>query len=202
MISRISECRKWGEISPYEIDLLTQDGYRRSVIVKGTPIQYQDNPAILLLLNDITERKRAEDALQQANKNLLLLSGITRHDINNQLTIQMGYLTILEQKQADPKLDEYFGKVSTAAKRISAMIRFTREYESIGVNAPVWEGCSTLIDTAAKQVPLGQVMLKNDLPADAEVFVDPLIVKVCYNLMDNAVRGEDHNYPVLCAGSR
>ena len=31
-------------------------------------------------------------------------------------------------------------------------------------------------------------MLKNDLTAGAEVFADPLIVKVFYNLMDNAVR--------------
>jgi signal transduction histidine kinase len=41
---------------------------------------------------------------------------------------------------------------------------------------------------AAKQAPLGQVMVKNDLPAGTEVFADPLFVKVCYNLMDNAVR--------------
>jgi len=31
-------------------------------------------------------------------------------------------------------------------------------------------------------------MVKNDLPAGAEVFADPLIVKVFYNLIDNAVR--------------
>ncbi len=30
--------------------------------------------------------------------------------------------------------------------------------------------------------------MKNDFPAGAEVFADPLIVKVFYNLMDNAVR--------------
>ena len=40
----------------------------------------------------------------------------------------------------------------------------------------------------AKKAPSGKVMLKNDLTAGAEVFADPLIVKVFYNLMDNAVR--------------
>jgi signal transduction histidine kinase len=68
------------------------------------------------------------------------------------------------------------------------MIQFTKEYEQIGVNAPVWQECRTLVDTAAKQAPLGKVMVKNDLPTGAEVFADPLVVKVCYNLMDNAVR--------------
>jgi hypothetical protein len=46
----------------------------------------------------------------------------------------------------------------------------------------------SLIKTAAKQAPLGEVMVENNLPAGAEVFADPLIVKVFYNLIDNAVR--------------
>jgi len=36
--------------------------------------------------------------------------------------------------------------------------------------------------------PLGKVTVKNDLPAGTEVFAGPLVVKVFYNLMDNAVR--------------
>jgi len=100
----------------------------------------------------------------------------------------MGYLDILEDTPLDQSQDEYFQKVSTAAKRISGMIRFTKEYEDIGVRAPCWQDCRKLVDTASKQVPLGSVMVKNDLPAGAEVFADPLVVKVCYNLMDNAVR--------------
>ena len=31
-------------------------------------------------------------------------------------------------------------------------------------------------------------MVKNDIPAGTKVFADPLIIKVFYNLMDNAVR--------------
>jgi CheY-like chemotaxis protein len=135
-----------------------------------------------------TERKRAEDALRQAYKKLSLLSGITRHDINNQLTILMGYLSMLEEQQPDPTFHQYFETINTAANRIAAMIRFTKEYEEIGVHAPSWQDFRTLVDTAAKQAPLGKVMVKNDLPSGVEVFADPLILKVFYNLMDNAVR--------------
>ena len=181
--------RREGSNPPaYEADIVAQDGLRRSVIAKGTPIQYHDSPAILLLLIDITERKLAENALALANKKLTLLSSITRHDINNQLTVLMGYLSILKNKQPDPALNEYFVKVGTAAQRISSMIQFTGEYEKIGVSTPVWQDTRTLVDTAVKQAPLGQIIIKNDLPAGMEVFADPLIVKVFYNLMDNAVR--------------
>ena len=68
------------------------------------------------------------------------------------------------------------------------MIKFTEKYEQIGVNAPVWQDCRTLIDTAAKQAPIGKVTVENNLLPGTEVFADPLIVKVFYNLMDNAVR--------------
>ena len=73
-----------------------------------------------------------------------------------------GYLTILEKKQPDPTLNKYFSKVSIAAQRIASMIQFTKEYEKIGVNAPVWQDCRTLIDTAANEAPLGKVVVCED----------------------------------------
>ena len=172
----------------YEADIIARDGIRRTIIANGTPIQYHDSPAILLLLIDISERKRAEDALAVANKKLTLLSSITRHDINNQLTVLIGYLTILKKKHPDPVLNEYLVKVGTAAQRISSMIQFTSEYEQIGVKAPAWQNCRTVADTAAKDAQPGQIMIRNDLLHSAEVFADPLVIKVFYNLIDNAVR--------------
>ncbi|MEI6839988.1 MAG: hybrid sensor histidine kinase/response regulator [Methanomicrobiales archaeon] len=163
------------------------------------------------LYNENTVRQQAEVALHQANKKLTLLSGLTRHDISNQLTVQMGYLEILEDSQLDSSQKEYFQEISNAARRISAMIRFTKEYEEIGVHAPTWQDWHTLVDTATIQAPLGQVMVNNNLPAGTEVFADPLVVKVFYNLMDNAFRyggktttiwftalERDGNYVIVC----
>jgi signal transduction histidine kinase len=45
-----------------------------------------------------------------------------------------------------------------------------------------------LADTAAKDVTLGDIRLVNDIPGDMTVFADQLIVRVFFNLMDNAVR--------------
>lgn len=136
----------------------------------------------------VTERKRVEEAFKEANKKLNLLSSITRHDINNQLSVLVGYLRLLEKKIPDPAFHNYFESISKASMRISSMIQFTKTYESIGVNAPIWQDAPTHIETAAKDVALGQIQLVNDLPIGSEVFADPLIVKVFFNLMDNAVR--------------
>ncbi len=184
----ISNSRTGDEIPHIEMDLPSQDGGSRSVIVKGTPIQYQDNLAYLTLFVDITERKRAEEALDAANKKLTILSSITRHDINYQLSVLQGYLALLENEQPNPQFHDYFLKISTAAQRISAMIRFTKEYEQIGNKDPGWQDCYALIERAAREAPVERIEVTNTLPIHTEVFVDPLIFKVFYNLMDNAVR--------------
>ncbi len=134
------------------------------------------------------ELMKFSTSLATANKKLTLLSSISRHDINNQLTILRGYLELLEDTPLDPSQIEYFQKISTAAQRITSMIRFMKEYEEIGVHAPVWQDTCTLLAIVAKLAPLGTVVVKSVVPVGAEVFADPLIVKIFYHLMDNAVR--------------
>ena len=58
-----------------------------------------------------------EAAFRQANGKLNLLSGIIRHDINNQLTVLQGYLEVLEDGKLYPSQNEYFQKASNAARR-------------------------------------------------------------------------------------
>jgi signal transduction histidine kinase len=44
------------------------------------------------------------------------------------------------------------------------------------------------VETAVKDAPLGKVIATIDLPAGTAVYADPLIVKVFYNLAENAAR--------------
>ncbi|MCX6701269.1 MAG: PAS domain S-box protein, partial [Methanomicrobiales archaeon] len=193
-----------GNDSDYlEYQALRKDGSTFWVMGLSVPIMVDGITVGLRgFLLDITERKLLESemrsheqelmqlstSLAAANKKLNILSGITRHDINNQLTILMGYLGMLEEMKSDPALDVYFVTINTAAERIATMVQFTKEYEQIGVSAPAWQNCRTLVDTAATKARTGRVMVKNDLPAGAEMFADPLVVKVFYNIMGNAVR--------------
>jgi len=173
---------------PMNYQAITATGRRIWIESIGKRIQFQDLPAILISMKDISSRKRMEDAILRANKKLNLLSGITRHDINNQLQALSGYVELLHTNVPDPSLENYFSRIMEASIRITAMIRFTKEYEEIGVRASLWQDLRTLVETAEKNTALGQVTLKNDLPARTEVFADPLIVKVFSNLIDNALR--------------
>ena len=173
-----------------ECRLRTASGEWRWFSTKGEILRDPSGNMLYLtgVATDITERKKTEEALLQSNKKLNMVSGITRHDINNQLTMLRGYLAILENQQPEPSIKDYFQKAKNAAQNISAMIQLAKEYEEIGIHAPVWQDCRKLVDDAAKQVIPGKITVKNDLPGNAEVFADPLIVKVVYNLMDNAIR--------------
>jgi PAS domain S-box-containing protein len=137
---------------------------------------------------DNSEHKRAAETLRQANRNFNLLYGITRHDINNQLMALNGFIGLLHEKTPDPALDYYFNWIAQSMSRISAMIRFTKEYETIGITAPLWQDARNIVNTAAQQAPLGKVTVKNEIPVGSELFADPLIIRVFYNLMENAVR--------------
>jgi signal transduction histidine kinase len=126
--------------------------------------------------------------LDDANKKLTLLSEITRHDIISQLTALQLYLEILENKLPDTSYHEYFKKIGTATDRISSIVRFTREYEEIGVNTPVWVDVSAIVDAARKDDVVGDIQFINDLPANTEVFSDALIANVFNKMIANAVR--------------
>ena len=134
--------RKDGNVVPVEVhnSILTMDG-RKTVIG---------------VVRDITESKQNLNALKIANKKLNLLSSITRHDINNQLMVLQGYLTLLEKKHPEIADDDMLHKAEDSAERISAMIQFTKSYEDIGVQSPVWQDVHKLIEKCAKEVNLGR----------------------------------------------
>ncbi len=187
---RIARLKEQVHIS-FETVHLRKDGSRIPVVVSAKLITWEGQPAVMSICHDISDRKRAEEALNLAGKKLALLSGITRHDINNQLTVLRGYLTILAKKQPDPALNEYIRKASSSAERISAMIQFTKEYEQLGVSGPVWQEIGKIAKMAAVDLlPDGVSLTVNT--GSYEIYADPMFMMVIYNLFDNAKRHGVH----------
>ncbi|MCX6690824.1 MAG: PAS domain S-box protein, partial [Methanoregula sp.] len=77
-----------GEFARCELRIRRKDGgiiWLSSYTHCVTDLKEPGNHRLYGACRDITRRKRAEEALRQANKRLNLLSSITRHDILNQL---------------------------------------------------------------------------------------------------------------------
>jgi PAS domain S-box-containing protein len=156
---------------------------------KGAIVEYQS------VGQDITEQKRAEDALALACQKMNLLSSITRHDILNQLTVLSGYLALSEEIASDEKLLGFIKKEATATERINQQITFTKHYQDIGIQAPQWQNVHDTIVSAAALLDLRSVDVQVPF-SNIEIYADPLLGKVFYNLLENAVR-HGHNTSVV-----
>lgn len=177
-------------LGPIEYTFINREGRRIPLEVNGDVLfSPQGQPlGMVYFCRDVTERHRAEESLRQANKKLTMLSGITRHDIRNRLLALNGYVEILHQEVNDASLDRIFSKVKAASLQIEEMIQFTGEYEQIGIRSPVWQPVRAIVARAGECIGPAVITLENDLPHDLEVFADPLISRVFFNLMENAVR--------------
>jgi PAS domain S-box-containing protein len=152
---------------------------------------------VLGITRDITQRKRAEEALHQANKKLNLLSSITRHDILNQLTALRTYFEISHDYLQDEEMKDLIGKEEKIAEVIDRQIMFTRDYQQMGVHAPAWQTMDTIITTTILSFDTSHVKIVSECPG-LEIFADPLLEKVFYNLFENAFRYGGANLSRIC----
>jgi PAS domain S-box-containing protein len=136
---------------------------------------------------DISDQKKSEEALQQINRKLNLLSSVTRHDIINQLLILKGFLALLKKKTDNLDLLNYINSSDKAAMNIEHQIIFTRDYQDMGVKEPGWQNVNRTIIGAKGALAMGTVSVEMDRP-DLEVFADPLFEKVFYNMIDNSLK--------------
>jgi signal transduction histidine kinase len=134
-----------------------------------------------------SELNRYALELSQANRKLNILSTITRHDILNKLTGLNGYLELMKGEYADPRLQEYLGIQETIIQTIARQIRFTKDYQDIGIETPRWFEVKETIEKAAAGLPLERVALTVET-GDLRVYADPMLEKVFYNLVENSLR--------------
>jgi len=146
----------------------------------------QGNPVFTIcMVADTTERRRYEEALRRANAKLNILNTMTRHDISNQLTSVMGHLSLTQELNADPALNSGLDAAEEALRVIRRQIAFTRDYQDIGVHAPVWQPLRELILRAVE--PLHPPGLTVEVLA-VEVYADPMLERVFYTFVENTRR--------------
>jgi PAS domain S-box-containing protein len=174
-------------LTQYEFRFVTRNGDIRHILLTVNVIPGTTRSIASLL--DITSRKMVEDALSQTNRQLTLLSSITRHDILNKVTIQAGLLALIEMDWTDnPEISEYIRRLKDVTNNIKNQIEFTRVYQDLGSHQPQWQGITGVLP----QDPL-PVRIHVGISADGiEIYADPLLEKVFFNLADNSLRHGDN----------
>jgi PAS domain S-box-containing protein len=190
------------QISKKELRKVKKDG--TSIWVKETcrtiigPNQQQ---MLLLSCEDITDRKRAEEALEQSERQMRhtqkmqaigTLAGGIAHDFNNILGAILGYSELaLTQAKKEPKLTSYLEEVLTAGHRAKELVKqilaFSRrsdhEREAVDLNAMVQESLRMVRATLPTTVEIQSTGAMDS----AVVFADSTQMhQVIMNLCGNA----------------
>lgn len=143
---------------------------------------------VVVFFKDVSEKKRAQEALSNANRKLNLLSSITRHDLLNTLTVLNGYLELARSSSKEEATRMYLDKMLISSDRMLAQISATRDYQEVGVNEAIWVDVSAIIKESSSQLDLSRIKVDLQLPAGLRVYADPMLNKVFYNLMENTLR--------------
>ena len=143
------------------------------------------------LVKEIDERSQVENALHQINAKLNLVSSIARHDILNRLTVIYGIISLLQEGISDPKFSGYLKKAEQSAIAIKRQIEFTGDYKNMGLEKADWQDVKDSVRQSCENVDLKGVTL--DIFSDnLEIFADPWLKKVFFNLIDNTLRYAEH----------
>ncbi len=142
---------------------------------------------IVGVIVDITERKQVEEALQLANRKLNLLSTITRHDVLNMLTAQIGLIESLRETEDPSEVPALLERMEMTADAIQQQIVFTKDYQEIGVHSPSWQNVRETIGRVVLPGDTHTPLIGEELER-VEVYADPLLERVFFNLVENSTR--------------
>jgi light-regulated signal transduction histidine kinase (bacteriophytochrome) len=154
-----------GHVENYELQVFTKS--KETIWVSANiRLVHDEKAAINYLegtLENITERKKAEQEILQLNHNLDQFANITAHDLQEPIRMVSGFLGLLEKKYQDI-LDEqgktYVYRAKDGADRMSILIKDLLEF-------------SRSANTSAKKEPVDikfvMALVSNDLSIVMEI---------------------------------
>ena len=99
---------------------------------------------------DISDQKTSEYNLKYANNQLMLLNGISRHDMSNNLVTLSGYTDLLIKGPVSEKQSEMLLKMRHIINNIRSQLDFMKQYQNIGIHLPHWQNLNELVEAAEK----------------------------------------------------
>ena len=178
-----------GKFVRYEVSFTGTSGCLVVTDFSLKPVLSPDGTIDMLIAeaHDITGLKQVQEAYRKSNEKLNLLTDVTRHDTLNQLLALSGFLDLTKEFVNAPQGERFIKRCEDSVRIIQEQISFTKDYQSVGVNNPKWQNVSEIISRVTKAFLSGNISI-NDSCENLEIYADPLIEKVFYNLIENAIR--------------
>jgi PAS domain S-box-containing protein len=205
---------KEGSVTDYPLEIRHRDGHVTPVIYNASVYRDESGNVIgvFAAARDITERRRAENALRDAKDQVELYVDLMGHDINNMNQVSMGFLELAHNIiEMEGKLGEenivLLDKAMDSLKNSSQLIDNVRKLqrEKMGLYEPeVLDVCSVTED-AIKQfhgIPGRDVRITCEPFEGCPVRANSLLKDVFINLVGNAIKHSRGSLSINIGASR
>ena len=183
-----SRCRASpGQVFSRELRRMKNDGAAIWVEEHARNITGPDGSSqVLVVCQDITERKQAEEALGRATKKLNLLNIITFTDIQNAMFSLTGYLELEKELLEGEEQKRLHSRQADLVRIILGALKFARHYQSLGLRPPAWYDVTRTFFFGISHLNTLE-MSKSVTTEGFEVYADPLLENVFFNLAENVI---------------
>jgi PAS domain S-box-containing protein len=198
---------------------IRKDGSRFWASVTITAVHDDDGrlTGFAKVTRDLTERKRNEEALEQAveelrraNAELDRFASVAAHDMTDPLRTISGFAEVLvESEPSEVEAKQYATHILDSSLRLSAMLRgllaYARAGRSTAGSTAVGLGSAVrqVRDDLAVAISEHRADVELELPGAAHVFTDSNDLRIILqNLISNAVKFADPDAPVVTVSAQ
>jgi len=178
------------------------DGRVMNIWIKASPLYDHEGKisGVLSVVHDVSAYKQLESALIQANRKLNLMSAVTRHGILNKLTALNAFLDLIKTECPPPSVSERIDRIEATAEAIRRQLESTRQYQDMGVKAPVWHNVADCFGMAFTHSHANARNLRciNHL-FGLDIYADPLLEQVFSNLIENSLMHSRGTTEIACS---
>lgn len=171
-----------------ELEIEGPDG-RRNLDVRCSTIDIpqSNSKGFLLMVRDVTEKRRAERQISISNEKLRILDSVTRHDIMNKSMAIAGYAALLRDGLSTDRQRRFLEGIVKSNERITEECNFAKTYIDLGVKTPAWQELDMVLINSSSSLSFGDIQLYRDVEG-LEAYADPMLEIVFHNLFDNSLR--------------
>ncbi len=189
------EWRSGSEGKVYETVHLRHDGTTVPVVVSVTPLDHGKHPgSYVVTVQDLTDLRRTEERLQRAQRMEAVgrLAGGVAHEVNNMMTIILGFSDLLTRVQNAPddrqrEVEEIRKAAMRAAKITTQLLAFSRQHVRQPIDLPLNPVVEEMVPVLRLMLPANVKVETSLAPLDAVVRADrSQVEQVLINLAFNA----------------